>query len=170
MRKFGRSENGYYAIHTGNAELIKAYCDLSSADGPWTVIQRRIFNTAPLEYPRTSWAKYRDGFGDSASNFWLGNKHVHELTKIPHRLKIVLYTEFLVYEAIYEDFSIGDEASKFVLNFGSYSGEVFMPYYFFLGGGGHKFIHSSMKSLFLQRVKFSGVGHMNIVLYNLDNI
>jgi hypothetical protein len=124
VTKYGRSESGYYSLHTGNPKLLTVYCDLSSSDGPWTVIQRRIYNTPPLDYASKTWADFTDGFGESESNFWLGNKHIHELTKTPQKLKILLHTaDFNVYEAIYEDFTIGDEASKFVLNFGAYSGE-----------------------------------------------
>lgn len=125
--KYGRSESGYYSIHTGRPKLINAYCDMSSSDGPWTVIQRRIYNTPPLNFSSKTWANYKDGFGDSESNFWLGNKYIHELTAIPQKLKITLWTEdFNVYEAIYEDFTVGDETSKFVLNFGTYSGKNFV--------------------------------------------
>ena len=94
------------------------------SSGGWTVIQRRIYNTPPLDYATKTWENYKDGFGETESNFWLGNEYIHELTKIPQRLKIILHTvDFNVYEAIYEDFTVGDETSKFVLNFGAYSGE-----------------------------------------------
>ncbi|XP_028392900.1 uncharacterized protein LOC114517402 [Dendronephthya gigantea] len=121
--KYARSESGYYSFHTGRPKIINAYCDLNSPDGAWTVLQRRVYNTPPLNYSSKTWANYKDGFGDSESNFWLGNKNIHELTKTRQRLKITLWTaDFNVYEAIYEDFTVGDEASKFVLNFGAYSG------------------------------------------------
>ena len=123
--KYGRSETGFYSLHQGGRpDLLKVYCDLSSSDGPWTVIQRRIYNTPPSDYASKTWEDYKNGFGETESNFWLGNKYIHELTKIPQRLKIVLYTEdFNVYEAVYEDFTLGDEASKFLLHFGAYSGK-----------------------------------------------
>ena len=123
VRKHGRSESGYYSLHLGRPRVAKVYCDLSSSDGPWTVIQRRIYSTPPTDYASKTWENYRDGFGESEANFWLGNNYIHELTKIPQRLKITLHTaDFNIYEAIYEDFTIGDEASKFVLSFGAYSG------------------------------------------------
>lgn len=124
VRKHGPSESAYYSLHLGRPQVLRIYCDLSSSDGPWTVIQRRTYNTPPTDYASKTWGNYRDGFGESESNFWLGNKYIHELTKTPQRLKIILHTaDFNIYEAIYEDFTIGDEASKFVLNFGTYTGE-----------------------------------------------
>ena len=67
---------------------------------------------------------YKDGLGTKESNFWLGNKYIHELTwNNPHRLKIVIHTEdFQRYEATYEDFYLSSEESGFAINFGAYSG------------------------------------------------
>ena len=124
VTKYGRSDSGFYFLHMGSPKLLTVYCDLSSSDGPWTVIQRRVYNKQPSDYQSKTWDNYRNGFGESEPNFWLGNKYIHELTKTSQRLKIILYTDdFNVYEAIYEDFTVGDEASKFVINFGAYSGK-----------------------------------------------
>lgn len=99
------------------------YCDLSSSGNPWTVIQRRLHGSAPNDYHSKSWTDYKNGFSSDEMNFWLGNEHIHQLSKTPQRLKIVIKTnEFNLYEAVYENFTVGDEASGYQINFGTYSG------------------------------------------------
>lgn len=123
VRRHGRKESGFYSVSAGGIKQFTVYCDLSSDDDPWTVIQRRLHGSAPADYHSKSWTDYKNGFKSDEMNFWLGNKYIHELTKTPQRLKIVITTEeFNVYEAVYEDLTVGDEASGFEINFGSYSG------------------------------------------------
>ena len=123
VHKHGRKENGFYSLSAGAVTRFTAYCDLGSEDTPWTVIQRRLYGSEPVDYHSKSWTDYKDGFKSDEMNFWLGNKHIHELTKTPHRLKIVITTEeFHTYMAVYENFSIQDETSGYQIQFGSYSG------------------------------------------------
>ena len=123
VRRHGRKESGFYSVSAGGIKQFTVYCDLSSDDDPWTVIQRRLHGSAPADYHSKSWTDYKNGFKSDEMNFWLGNKYIHELTKTPQRLKIVITTEeFNVYEAVYEGLTVGDEASGFEINFGSYSG------------------------------------------------
>ncbi|XP_061179365.1 angiopoietin-related protein 7-like [Saccostrea echinata] len=46
----------------------------------WTVIQRR-FSTGSQSFDQ-DWIDYENGFGTLASEFWIGNKYIHELTSI----------------------------------------------------------------------------------------
>ena len=123
MRRYKGRESGFYLLNADGGKRITVYCDLSSKDGPWTVIQRRLQGSLPTDYHSKSWDDYKDGFKSDEMNFWLGNKYIHKLTKTPQRLKIIITTEeFHVYEAVYEDFTIKDESSGFEILFGSYSG------------------------------------------------
>ena len=124
-RKYDRSDSGVYAYIGKNHKTFPAYCELNTKDGSWLVFQRRVKQTTlDSDFTAYSWASYKDGFGTKESNYWLGNKCIHQLTwNNPHRLKIVIHTnDFHIYEAIYEDFYLGTEASGFVIHFGDYSG------------------------------------------------
>lgn len=110
-------------MNAGAVERFSVYCDLSNSDSPWTVIQRRLYGSEPTDYNSKPWADYKNGFKSDEMNFWLGNKYIHKLTRTPQRLKIVITTEeFHKYEAVYENFTIQDEASGYQIQFGSYSG------------------------------------------------
>lgn len=123
--KYNRKESGFYSVNPEGAKQFKVFCDLSSDEGGWTVIQRRIFENSELDYHTKTWQDYRDGFGNNAMSFWLGNNYIHELTKTPQRLKITISTRDLnTYEANYESFVVKDEASEFAIDFGYYSGET----------------------------------------------
>ena len=123
IRRHGRKGSGFFSISAGAVKRFTVYCDLSNNDSPWTVIQRRLYGSEPTDYHSKSWADYKNGFKSDEMNFWLGNKYIHELTRTPQRLKILITTEeFHTYEAVYENFTIQDEASGFQIHFGSYSG------------------------------------------------
>jgi hypothetical protein len=51
---------------------------LMSVNG-WLTILSRIDSTFPL---RQNWVKYKTGFGDVTSNFWLGLERIFQLTNI----------------------------------------------------------------------------------------
>jgi len=38
---------------------------------------------AGLFFNRT-WNSYREGFGDALGNYWIGNKHLHQMTQLLH--------------------------------------------------------------------------------------
>ncbi len=123
VRRHGRKESGFYSVSAGGIQLFTVYCDLSNGDNTWTVIQRRLRESEPTDYHSKPWTDYKNGFKSDEMNFWLGNKYIHELTKTPQRLKIVITTEeFNTYEAVYEDFTVQNESSGFQVDFGSYSG------------------------------------------------
>ncbi len=56
---------------------LPVWCLLFASGGGWTVIQRRVDGSVSFD---RSWRDYRDGFGDLHSEFWLGNKHIHDLS------------------------------------------------------------------------------------------
>ena len=76
----------------------------------WIIIHQRLGLTFNWNL---SWVHYKDGFGSTDGNFWLGLEKVHLLTncQLPYRLRVELQqrdTE-LWFSAEYWSFKIGDK-------------------------------------------------------------
>lgn len=89
----------YLQIRGTTYWFLKVYCEQEIADGGWTVryffiifkrkfqkiiflkvIQRRDDFGEPRENFNRDWADYKNGFGDPAKEFWLGNENIYMLT------------------------------------------------------------------------------------------
>lgn len=104
-----RDSGVYYLQIRGTTYwFLKVYCEQEVADGGWTVsfyyrngtfarvdllitgfvrvwillqvIQRRDDFGEPRENFNRDWADYKNGFGDPAKEFWLGNENIYMLT------------------------------------------------------------------------------------------
>jgi len=62
----------------GKWNIAKVYCDTTTANGGWTVIQRREDGS---ENFNRAWADYEKGFGDLNREFWYGLKAMNCLTQ-----------------------------------------------------------------------------------------
>ncbi|XP_066289705.1 veficolin-1-like [Branchiostoma lanceolatum] len=69
----GQTTSGVYTLGSG----VQAYCDMDTAGGGWTVIQRRQDGSVPFN---RTWEEYKQGFGDKDGEYWLGNDNIHLLT------------------------------------------------------------------------------------------
>ncbi|GFS17053.1 fibrinogen C domain-containing protein 1 [Elysia marginata] len=95
-------------------------CDTITDGGGWIVIQRR--STGNVDFYR-NWMSYKNGFGTLDDDFWLGNEKIHAITsKRKYELRVDLRFEGQSKFALYDNFSLGDEDSKYVLHVGTYSG------------------------------------------------
>ncbi|NWQ59895.1 ANGP4 protein, partial [Neopipo cinnamomea] len=100
---------------------LQAYCDMETDQGGWTVIQLRA--NGSLSFQR-SWREYKQGFGDAAGEYWLGNEAVHLLTsQVPYTLRVELqdWEGGQVY-AQYGKFQLGSERQMYRLSLQDYSG------------------------------------------------
>ncbi|KAL5008821.1 hypothetical protein ScPMuIL_014402 [Solemya velum] len=100
--------DGVYLIDS-KAGLLDLYCDRGL-----TVIQRRTSGT--LNFNRT-WDEYKNGFGDLAGDFWLGNENIHSLTEdsalgLQIDLLVEDGTEHLI---SYFIFAVDTETNKYML-------------------------------------------------------
>ena len=57
---------------------IDVSCDSETADGGWTVIQRRVDGSVDFNRP---WSDYEKGFGDLNGEFWYGLRTMNCLTQ-----------------------------------------------------------------------------------------
>lgn len=70
----------------GSPEL-EVFCDMETSGGGWTIIQRRKSGLVSFYQ---DWRQYKQGFGSIRGDFWLGNEHIHRLTRQPSRLRVEL--------------------------------------------------------------------------------
>ncbi|CAG2184390.1 unnamed protein product [Mytilus edulis] len=61
--------DGVYTIYPDGQRATPVYCDMTTKNLSWTVIQRRI--NGFIDFYR-GWSAYKDGFGDVNSEYWLG--------------------------------------------------------------------------------------------------
>ncbi|XP_057552990.1 angiopoietin-2 isoform X3 [Hippopotamus amphibius kiboko] len=74
----GLTASGTYTLTFPNStEETKAYCDMETAGGGWTIIQRR--EDGSVDFQRT-WKEYKVGFGNPSGEHWLGNEFVSQVT------------------------------------------------------------------------------------------
>nr|XP_054752894.1 ficolin-1-like [Lytechinus pictus] len=116
--------SGIYGIYLeGSGRFVDAYCDMVTAGGGWTVIQRRMDGS--VDFDKT-WAQYKKGFGSVSAKHWLGNDNIHFLTSLKtYQLRIDLVDFYgNTSNATYNPFSVGNESVNYKLEIGSYSGSA----------------------------------------------
>jgi len=89
--------------------------------GGWTVLQKRFDGSVDFA---NDWETYKIGFGAFAGEFWLGNDKIYQISNAKvYLLRIDLenWSSETVY-AEYDRFYIEDEAAKYRLHVGAYSG------------------------------------------------
>ncbi|KAF6083676.1 angiopoietin 2 [Phyllostomus discolor] len=120
--KAGRTTSGVYTLTFPNStEEVKAHCDMETAGGGWTVIQRR--EDGSVDFQRT-WKEYKVGFGNPAGEYWLGNEFVSQLTsQRRHALRIRLADwEGGEAYALYEHFYLSGEDLNYRIHLRGLSG------------------------------------------------
>ena len=124
LKKEFKNRNGSYTIYPYGVrnENVNVYCEIDLG-GSWTVIQRR-FNGS-VDFYR-NWTEYKQGFGSSLGEYWIGNDVIHQLTSHGnYSLKIVL-TDWnnTVKYAEYNVFETAGEVNNYTLTIGGYSGDA----------------------------------------------
>ncbi|XP_061595265.1 fibrinogen like 1B [Cololabis saira] len=120
------SPSGFYRIRPrSDQEPFLVYCDMTDGGG-WTVFQRR--RHGKVDFNR-DWVDYRDGFGDFKlwnDEFWLGNERMYSLLSEGQNLVKIDLMDWDGQKsfAFYENFRITDEADKYRLQCGQYSGRA----------------------------------------------
>ncbi|CAG5896905.1 angiopoietin-related protein 4 [Menidia menidia] len=73
----GETTSGVYIIQPVDSEPINVFCEMT-ADGGWTVIQRRQDGSVDFDQ---LWEAYERGFGSLNGEFWLGLENIHTIAK-----------------------------------------------------------------------------------------
>ncbi|XP_050719534.1 fibrinogen C domain-containing protein 1-A-like [Eriocheir sinensis] len=88
---------------------VRAWCDMSSVGGGWTVVAGRRAHQPEVNFSRPL-LHYQFGFGDPENQHWLGLDHMHALTRATNStLRVVLHHYALPapLHATYQAFSVG---------------------------------------------------------------
>ena len=123
---FDQSPSGIYTMNTscsGRPSVVGMYCDTTTADGGWTVIQRRKDGSENFNRP---WADYEKGFGDLNGEFWYGLNTMNCLTQtgqwelrvdfeFPNKTRSYLH---------YNMFRVGSASEEYPLTIGGFTGET----------------------------------------------
>ncbi|XP_022909321.1 angiopoietin-2 [Onthophagus taurus] len=122
-----RHSDVYYLQIRGTTYwFLKVFCEQEIAEGGWTVIQRRDDFNEPRENFNRDWNDYKNGFGDPAKEFWLGNENIYMLT---NNEEYILRVELEDFEgnkryAQYSHFKIYSEAEYYKLEIDGYEGNA----------------------------------------------
>ena len=117
----GFTSSGVYTINPDGGKPIQVLCDMVTNGGGWTVFQRRLDGSVDFFL---GWESYKNGFGNLSGEFWLGNDNLHRLTSagsVTLRVDLEDFEGDIRY-AEYTTFKVADEADKYRLSIGGYSG------------------------------------------------
>ncbi|CAK9804303.1 unnamed protein product [Anthophora plagiata] len=124
----GMRDSGVYYLQIRGTTywFLKVYCDQDIAEGGWTVIQRRDDFGEPRENFNRDWADYKNGFGDPAREFWLGNENIYMLTNNEDYMLRVELEDFEGNKrfAQYSHFKIYSEGEYYKLEIDGYDGNA----------------------------------------------
>ncbi|XP_043940348.1 ficolin-1-like [Protopterus annectens] len=114
----GEALSGWYTVYLDNCRTQTVFCDMETDGGGWLVFQRRMDGS--VDFYR-GWKDYKKGFGNQASEFWMGNDNLYEFTKTgTFQLRIDLHDfENNTGFATYNGFKILGETEKYKLILGT---------------------------------------------------
>ncbi|XP_005400989.2 PREDICTED: fibrinogen alpha chain [Chinchilla lanigera] len=120
------AQSGIFNIKPpGSSKIFSVYCDQETSVGGWLLIQQRMDGS--LNFNRT-WQDYKRGFGSlndkGEGEFWLGNDHLHLLTRKGSVLRVEL--EDWAGKAAFAEYSlwVGSEAEGYAMEVSSYQGSA----------------------------------------------
>ncbi|XP_077140290.1 ficolin-1-B-like isoform X1 [Ranitomeya variabilis] len=116
LRDQGIIFSGWYTIYPDGMQPLMVLCDMITDEGGWIVFQRRVDGSEDFYQ---DWETYKRGFGNQATEFWLGNENIHRLTSggtFQLRVDLEDFDNNRAY-ATYSDFSITGEGDFYRLKF-----------------------------------------------------
>ena len=111
-----------YKMSIGTFATANVYCNMTTDNGGWVVIQRNRKNSQ-LSFSK-NWREYEEGFGDLNKDFWAGLELMHTLTQRGQWEMRVDYQKndktwsYLHYNQI----SVGSASEGYTLTVGGFTG------------------------------------------------
>ena len=107
----------------GQWSTTSVFCDTQTADGGWTVIQRRRHGSVDFNRP---WSDYEKGFGDLNGDFWYGLKNMNCLTQTGQwELRVDFGFLSTVRSYLhYTRFKVGSATDEYPLTIGGFTGNT----------------------------------------------
>ena len=111
-----------YTMNFGTFASARVYCDMTTNDGGWMVIQRNR-NGSQLSFNK-NWKEYEDGFGDLNEDFWAGLKLMNVLTQRGQwELRVDFQNNDNSWSYLhYNQFSVGSTSEEYRLTITGYTG------------------------------------------------
>ncbi|EHA97267.1 Angiopoietin-4 [Heterocephalus glaber] len=122
IHRSGISVDNVYTIFVPNVKDPKrVFCVMDTDGSAWTVIQRREDGTVSFQQ---NWEDYKQGFGDPAGEYWLGNEVVHQLTSSKsYSLRVEMEDwDGKTFSANFEHFQLGSEEQFYRIFLDKHSG------------------------------------------------
>ena len=119
----------------GTFATANVYCDMTTDNGGWIVIQRNRKNSQ-LSFNK-NWREYEEGFGDLNKDFWTGLEMIHTLTQRGEwEMRVDYQRNDKTWSYLhYNQFSIGSASEEYPLTVGAvYSGSISSSYALYYNG------------------------------------
>ena len=131
-----RVPTGVYKMSMGTFATANVYCDMTTDNGGWIVIQRNRKNSQ-LSFNK-NWREYEEGFGDLNKDFWAGLELMHTLTQRGQwEMRVDYQKNDKTWSYLhYNQFSVGSASEEYPLTVGGYSGSI---------TSGHALYYNGMK-------------------------
>ena len=106
----------------GTFATANVYCNVTTDNGGWIVIQRNRINNQLSFYK--NWREYEEEFGDLNKDFWAGLELMHTLTQRGQWEMRVDYqkTDRTWSYLYYDQFSVGSASEEYPLTVGGFTG------------------------------------------------
>ncbi|GFU00907.1 techylectin-5A [Nephila pilipes] len=120
LRKGGATCDGIYVVFPKGRRAVRVLCDMTTDGGGWTVLMRRGDFKEKMTSFNRNWLSYKNGFGDSEGEFWIGNDVMNFMTSEEQNILRIHMSAFDGDEINldYSSFSVGNESTNFMLNLG----------------------------------------------------
>ena len=106
----------------GTFGTANVYCNMTTDDGGWIVIQRIRINSQ-LSFIK-NWREYEEGFGDLNNDFWAGLELMHVLTQRGQwEMRVDYQKNDKTWSYLhYNQFSVGNASEEYPLTVGGFTG------------------------------------------------
>ena len=117
-----RVPTGLYKMSMGTFATANVYCNMTTDNGGWIVIQRNRKNSQ-LSFDK-NWREYEEGFGDLNKDFWAGLELMHTLTQRGQwEMRVDYQKNDKTWSYLhYNNFSVGSASEEYPLTVGGFTG------------------------------------------------